>query len=428
VTLAEAGHVVTCVEKSRDRVAELINGTVPFYEPGLQVAYTQSAAAGKLKVTDEMAMCAESDVIFVCVGTPTVNGTMDTGPLEAAIGELAAAVSARSGYRVVAVKSTVLPWTCSSRALPILTGVWGSPGPGWDLVMTPEFLREGVALEDSRHPDRIVVGAAAEKAWAPMETLYERFGAVDRVSWETAELCKYVSNTFFAQLISLANDWGRIAERIPGADVMAAISLLGRDRRVQDAGLMSYLVPGCGFGGSCFPKDVAALAAWSREQGAPASTLEAVLAVNRSQPAHVVDELARWAAGLDQSRVAVLGLSFKPDSDDVRATPAWPVIQALVLHGATVRVFDPRANDAFRRAHPDAPVDYADSLEDAVASVDGVVIAAPWAEFHRLVDYARPERTWIADMRRAHFAKDWDARGYRVWRPGVGASDDAIAE
>lgn len=420
ITLAEVGHEVICIENNRDRLATLMNEMVPFYEPGLHEAYRQVLTPGKLQVTGDLAECADSTVIFVCVGTPTLNGHMDRGPLEAAMTELTGVVSPQAGYRVVAVKSTVLPGTCSSRVLPLLTAQWGAPGSSWDLVMTPEFLREGMALEDSRHPDRIVVGAAREKGWTTIEALYGRFGPIDRVTWETAELSKYVSNTFFAQLISLANDWARIAERVPGADVMQAVDLLGRDRRVQHAGLMAYLVPGCGFGGSCFPKDVAALAAWSREHQEPAQTLEAVLAVNRSQPAHVVDALARWAGGLDQTRIALLGLSFKPDSDDVRETPAWPLIQALAGHGAQVRVFDPRAQQTFARAYPAAPVQYAASLAEAVVGADGVVIAVPWAEFDQLIDHVLPERTWIADMRRASFAKDWETRGYRVWRPGVG--------
>lgn len=392
---AEAGHSVAGLEADPAKREQIASGRVPFHEPGLPEALGRHLGSG-FAVAEGVAEALDgAEAVFFCVGTPTGDeGSADLSTLDAAVREVLDAVrgsgASRSDAPVLVIKSTVPPGTCAGHVAAVVRDGGFEPGEGIGLANNPEFLREGVSWEDFTRPDRIVVGGVDEASATRVAALYDGFGCeVLTVSLGTAEFVKYLSNTLLATLISWSNETSMIADAVGGIDVARAFRILHLDRRWSGspANMTTYAYPGAGFGGYCLPKDTAALAACAREAGVAPLLLDAVLEDNERIGEHVADRIL--AALPPGGTVGVLGLSFKPGSDDVRESPSARVVRALLDRGVSrVVAYDPMANEAFAEAHR-LPLEYATSVAEVAASADVVAVLTAWPEFReRLAELA----------------------------------------
>jgi len=379
--MAELGHEVLGIEIDPVKRQELAEGRVPFYEPGLSDLLSRHVASGRLRFTDSYAEIADfGDLHFLCVGTPQMPESLaaDLSQVESAVEMLAAHLTRPA---VVVGKSTVPVGTAERMAHRL---VEGSPA-GTDVLLawSPEFLREGFAVEDSMHPDRIVLGVADGRAEKVLRDFYSPMldagTPIVVTDFATAELVKVAANAFLATKISFMNAMAEVCEA-SGADVVDLADSLGYDARIG----RRFLQAGIGFGGGCLPKDVRAFVHRAGELGAEdaMSFLRHIDDVNQRQRGRVVDVAQAMVGELAGSRIAVWGAAFKPDSDDVRDSPALSIAGALSLRGAQVRVYDPRANDTARVAFP--TLLYADSAVEACREADLVLHLTEWPEFRTL--------------------------------------------
>lgn len=388
--LAERGHTVTCVDIDPRRVAALNAGESPIFEAGLQ-DLLRANVGRRLKADTNLAEAVlATDLTFISVGTPFNGAAIDlTAVVEASL-QVGAALKGKAGYHVVTIKSTVVPGTTDEVILPILELASGrKAGANLGVGMNPEFLSEGQAVHDFMFPDRLVLGGIDSRSIAALEEVYRPFPDAPRIhtNTRTAELIKYTSNALLATLVSFSNEIANLASALGDIDcleVMNGLHLSQYFRGRNAAGLppiTSFLQPGCGFGGSCLPKDVKALIAHGRYRGESMRLLRSVIDINEQQPGRLVRLLERRWPDLQGVRVAVLGLAFKPETNDVRESPAFPVIRALLRRDARVTAFDPVATAEFRRALPDKRIQYCDTLGAALAGADAAVVVTPWPQF-----------------------------------------------
>ncbi len=355
LAFAEKGRHVRGYDIDRERTAVLGRGELPFHEPGLDTALT-AHLGGNFRLTDSVAEAvAEAEIVFLCVGTPSrPDGTADLSYVLAAIASVLEAADER--FRVLVVKSTVPPGATAETIAPFLAERGRRMGEDIGLANNPEFLREGKAWGDVMRPDRIVIGTEDARSCDILTRLHADFPApMHVVSWTTAEFIKYLSNTMLAAMVSFANDASMVADVIGGIDVKTAFEVLHQDRRWfgSPANMASYVYPGAGFGGYCLPKDTAALWALARSKGYRSPMLEATLAVNDSIKQHVVSRVLHHL--VPGKPVGVLGLAFKPGSDDVRETAAKMVVEGLVKGGAEIIAYDPLAMAEFRAHYGSIP-------------------------------------------------------------------------
>ncbi len=380
--LAEVGNDVLCLDVDPRKIDMLNAGGVPIHEPGLEPMIRRNAAAGRLAfTTDAAAAVAHGEIQFIAVGTPPdEDGSADMQYVLAA----ARAIGRRmDGYRIVVDKSTV-PVGTADRVRGAIAEELAARGVAlpFAVVSNPEFLKEGAAVEDFMKPDRVVVGADDERAIAAMRAVYAPFMRNhDRLlvmDPRSAELTKYAANAMLATRISFMNELANLADRL-GADIEHVRRGIGSDPRIG----YHFLYAGVGYGGSCFPKDVKALRHSARELGQPLRVLEAVEAANDAQKLRLVEKIvARLGENLAGRKLALWGLAFKPNTDDMREAPARAIIAALVERGATIVAYDPVAMDESRRIFGAAPwLSYASSPLAAVAGADALVIVTEWKEF-----------------------------------------------
>jgi len=392
---AEMGNDVTCVDIDRAKVAKLQGGTVTIYEPGLEVYFERGLREGRLHFTTELAEALEeAEVVFLALPTPPAeDGSADLQYVLGVADDVGRLLAAHPdwGYKVLVDKSTV-PVGTARRVIAAVEAHGLKAGEHFDVVSNPEFLREGMAVEDFMKPERVVVGASTQRAADLMTRLYEPFvrsgNPILVMDEESAEMTKYAANALLATKITFMNEIANLCERV-GADVDKVRRGIGTDSRIGP----KFLYAGIGFGGSCFPKDVQALHRTAREEGYDFRILQAVLDVNEAQKTvlvpRIVDALGGENGSLDGKRVAVWGLAFKPHTDDVREAPAHYVIRELVRRGAEVVAFDPEAvgttQDAFARAPLGAPATlaHAAGLYAAGDGAAALVIATAWPEFRR---------------------------------------------
>lgn len=392
--LAELGHSVVCVDLDPAKVALINGGQPPIHEAGLPELLQRHAGRRLRASTDLAAAVAETEISFIAVGTPALGGRIDLQYVERAAADIGAALRDQSGYHVVVVKSTVVPGSTEGPVCRALENASGKrAGEDFGLGMNPEFLTEGSAVQDFLHPDRLVLGAVDARSQEQLLRLYAGFdAAVPRILTRpaTAEMIKYASNALLATLISFSNEIARLCSAVGGVDAIdvmrgvhqSAYLTVSRDGERRSAPIASFLEPGCGFGGSCLPKDVTALVGQGQEYGLPMPLLRSVLDINRGQPEEVLRLVARHHAGLQGVPVTVLGLAFKPDTDDLRESPAFPILQRLREAGAQLTAYDPVARPL---GHPAlAEVTLADSLEQAVAQAEVIVLVTRWNEFREL--------------------------------------------
>ena len=373
--LADSGNDVICVDNNPAKIEALKNGKIPIYEPGLTEMVQRNIEKGRLKVTEDLAMAVrESDVIFSAVGTPPgENGSAD---LSAVFAVAEAIGNAMDGYKVIINKSTV-PVGTADKVCECISRTTDHP---FDVVSNPEFMKEGAALDDFLKPERVVLGTTSEKAANIMKDLYAPFvrtgAAVLVMDNRSAEMCKYASNSMLAARISFMNEVANICDLV-GADVHHVRQAMGLDSRIG----RRFLFPGVGYGGSCFPKDVQALAATAREYGYSPRIIDSIEAVNNDQKKSLFKMIKNHFEGnLSGKTIAVWGLAFKPQTDDMRAAPSIVVINELLKAGAKVKAYDPVAKDTAFDVFGDS-IQYCDSEYDVLKGADALTLVTEWNEF-----------------------------------------------
>ena len=399
VCLADKGHQVVCVDIDGAKIEQIQNAKPPIYERGLE-ALLQKHINRNLRATTRLySAVIDSDVSFITVGTPFDGKRIDLSFVRDAAWQIGTALKDKSTYHVVVVKSTVVPGTTDDVVLPTLENASEKKaGIDFGVGVNPEFLREGEAIQDFMFPDRIVLGGIDEASLGMLEQLYRVFVGADiiKTNNKTAEMIKYTSNALLATLISFSNEIANLGTTIGGVDCVEVMRGVHLDRRLsplQSNGsrmtppITSYLAAGCGFGGSCFPKDVKALAAHGEMVGRPMQLLNAVLDVNADQPHQIRTLLHKHFSTLSDVHVAVLGLAFKPGTDDVRESPAIAIIHDLLAERAFIQAYDPVAKREAQRLLTDSRIRFCDTLEQTINGVQAVIVVTSWEEFHRLPTY-----------------------------------------
>ena len=376
--LAKHGNEVTLVDIDEQRVGMINQAKPPFYEEGLESLLQNSAGRNLRATSDINEAIIGADVIFLCVQTSCQgDGFIDLANVKQAATDIGKALNGRGGHPLIVVKSTVVPGTTEKVVSPLLDGNSGKRlGRDFGLAVNPEFLKEGRAVEDILYPDRIVIGELNKESGDVLCELYRDLDApILRVDLKTAEMIKYASNAFLATKISFINEIGNICKRL-GIDVYRVAEGMSLDPRISP----HFLNAGIGFGGSCLPKDVKALAVAAKELGYQPSLLESIIKVNEEQPLKLVELAEKRVEDLDRRKTAVLGLAFKPGTDDIREAPSLKIIAELLRRGASVKVYDPVAMEKVRRIFADK-LDYAASAEEAVSEAEMVFIVTEWSEF-----------------------------------------------
>lgn len=394
VCLADKGHAVTCVDVDPQKVRMINAAQAPIYESGLPELLQRHAGRGLRASADLRRAVNDSDITFIAVGTPARDNHIDLSFVERAAAEIGSALRDKPRYHTVVVKSTVIPGTTDGPVRQRLeTGSGKRAGADFGLGMNPEFLTEGCAVENFTHPDRLVLGGIDARTHDVLRELYAGFEAsVPRLltNTATAEMIKYASNAALATMISFSNEIARLCATLEGvdaSDVMRGVhqathfNMTHEGMRLR-APITAFLEAGCGFGGSCLPKDVAALIGQGEAQGLDMPLLRSVLEINRGQPAQLLQLVSRHYPDLSGVPVTVLGLAFKPDTDDLRESPAFPVIHCLHAAGAHITAYDPVARPV---QHPALTnVRLAPSLPNALSDAEVVILITRWPQFREL--------------------------------------------
>jgi UDPglucose 6-dehydrogenase len=407
---AEFGVKVTCVDKETRKVDSLKQGVIPIYEPGLEEMVKKNLKEGRLLFTTEIAQAIEGAlVIFIAVGTPArEDGHADLSYIETVAETIAEHMN---GYKVIVTKSTV-PVGTGERLREII-GRRQKESYGFDIVSNPEFLREGSAIEDFLRPNRVVIGAKSQQAVAIMKDLYRPLYLIETpmliTDIATAEMIKYASNAFLATKISFINEIANLCERV-GADVQVVAKGMGLDGRIG----RKFLHAGPGYGGSCLPKDTLALTQLAQKSGYHFSILNAVIDVNQKQRERMVEKLELILGNLDGKRIAFLGLSFKPNTDDIRESPAISIIRAVQKRGGTVVAYDPAAMNEAKKALDG--VEFTDDAYRTAEGADALVLVTEWNQF-RNFDLARLKgimrQPIFLDLRNVYEPAKMAALGFR---------------
>ena len=424
--LADFGMRVTGVDKDEDKIARLRQGEIPIYEPGLAEIVSKNVEQGRLTFTSELGPAIEKAVgIFIAVGTPPrPDGAADL----TFVRQVARSIGAHlNGYKVVVTKSTV-PTGTGKMVEEIISETNSSQD--FAVVSNPEFLREGSAIEDFMQPDRVVIGSRDPRAIEIMLDIYSPLRVADVpfviTDIESAELIKYASNGFLATKISFINEVARLCDEL-GADVEAVSRGMGLDSRIGP----KFLHPGPGFGGSCFPKDSRAAAQIAVELGLRFRIMESVLEVNEVTKERMVEKIGEAFGDLAGKTIAVLGLSFKPETDDIRESPALDIVDKLLAAGAAVRTFDPAAMEACRESWPNGEVTFCSDSYEAATEADGLVIMTEWNQFRHLELeklYSLMRQPRVVDLRNIYDPGKMATAGFdyvSVGRPQASASTEA---
>ena len=383
VCFAETGHQVYCVDIDEAKVAKMRQGEVPIYEPGLSDMMSHNISAGRLSFTTSLSEILEGvEIVFIAVGTPMgEDGSADVQYVLKVAEEIGKNMKS---YKVVVDKSTV-PVGTADKVSAEIRKFTDLP---FDVVSNPEFLKEGAAIDDFMKPDRIVIGCDSEKAEKAMRKLYDPFvrtGApIYSMDVKSAELTKYVSNAMLATKISFMNEMACLADSV-GANINKVRKAVGADRRIGH----SFLFPGVGYGGSCFPKDVNAIEKTGVSMGLSMDIMKAVTQVNEKQKSYMCAKLDEAFGGdLKGKKIAMWGLSFKPKTDDMREAPSLVMAEYLLSHGASICAFDPQAMEVTQKHYLGDRIDYADNVYGAVKGADALILVTEWSEF-RTIDFAK---------------------------------------
>ena len=419
VCLAEKGHEVICVDNDAAKVDKINAGQSPIYEAGLDDLLTRNIGRRLSATTDLKQAVLDSDVSLLAVGTPFNGSEIDLTYVRQVARDIGSALREKPGYHVVIVKSTVVPGTTDTEVLPLLEEFSGKrAGVDFGVGMNPEFLREGAAIDDFMNPDRIVLGGLDERTHAVMADLYAPFTGVDvlKTNNKTAEMIKYTSNSLLATLISFSNEIGNLCSALGDIDALEVMRGVHLDKRLSPImpdgsrvvpAITTYLEAGCGFGGSCFPKDVKALISHGEAASQPMPLLNAVIDINRDQPNQVLERLSRHFPEQEGVNVAVLGLAFKPGTDDMRESPAIPIVNQLAANKANIRAYDPVAEEEAKKVFNGTDITYCRSVPETLADADAVLLLTRWDEFQNLPEeLARLEKEPVLIDGRRMIARD----------------------
>jgi UDPglucose 6-dehydrogenase len=408
---SEFGHHVTCIDQDELKIGRLRRNEIPIYEPGLDTLVARNAAAGRLKFEKDLsAAVGDADLVFIAVGTPSRRGDghADLSYVREAAKQIAQAMR---GYTVLVTKSTV-PVGTGREVADIVRAT--NPKADFDVVSNPEFLREGSAIDDFMRPNRVVIGAESERARDKMRELYRPLFLIETpilfTGLETAELIKYAANGFLAMKISFINQIADLCEKV-GADVHDVARGVGLDGRIGQ----KFLHPGPGYGGSCFPKDTRALVEIARQAGAPLSLIEATAAFNEARKLQMAERIVMALGGSATGKVvALLGLTFKPNTDDMREAPSLSIAPALVKAGAEVRAHDPEGMSEAKKLVPD--IFYCDEPYEAMTGADAVVFLTEWNSY-RALDLKRMKailrQPTVIDLRNIYRPSEMRAAGFQ---------------
>ena len=385
--LADRGFEVLGVEVDKEKLKIIASGSSPFYEEGLKDILRKVIPGGYFKVTGDVSKAVkESDVTFVCVGTPSnPDGSVDLSQVEGAVKCVGRALSEKKGYHLVVIRSTVPPGTTDNLVKDVLESESGKMvGKDFGLCFNPEFFREGKAVEDTLNPDRLVIGAVDQRSAKELMEFYRDFYG-DRMPSTiitnpiNAELIKYANNAFLAMKISFANMFAGLCEKLPGADVKVVMEGIGLDKRIGKA----FLGAGLGWGGSCLPKDTRAILTFAKNLGFDLKLVRATVEVNEEQIDHAISLAEKMLRGLEGKTVSVLGLAFKPGTDDIRESRAIKLVEKLTEKGARVKVHDPKALDNARKVLGNK-VEYSTSIEECLRDSDLCILATEWPEYRKI--------------------------------------------
>ncbi len=414
VGFASRGYSVVACDVDEEKIVKINKGVPPFYEPGLQEKLSESIQKGNLKgvVGQIDRVILDTDLTFVAVGTPSKpDGGIDLKYIESAACNIGKALKQKNDYHVTIIKSTVVPGTTQNTVKPILERESKKvAGDGFGLCMNPEFLRQGSAFQDTVNADRVVIGSFDVRSGDVLEDLYksfysERVPAIIRTSLSTAELIKYASNSMLATKISFINTIANICEKIPGADVKVVATAMGLDKRIGPL----FLDAGLGYGGSCFPKDVKALIACSKSLGYDPELLDSVEQVNKVQPLKAVWFCRELLGYLADKKIAILGLAFKPDTDDMREARVIPIINQLLAEGANVTAYDPVAMPIAKTLFGNK-IRYVSSALECLNGADACIVVTEWDEFKKLTpeDFIKNmKQPILVDGRRIYSAEEF---------------------
>ncbi len=396
VCLAEKGHQVVCVDIDQEKVDKINQAIPPIYERGLEELLRKNVHVNLEATTDLHKAVLKTDLSLIAVGTPFDGSAIDLKYIEEVSRQIGQVLRDKAGYHVVVVKSTVVPGTTDDVVRPILEETSGKKaGPDFGVGMNPEFLREGEAVQDFMFPDRIVLGGIDDKTLNVLEELYSVFEGVDKIRTtpKTAEMIKYAANSLLATMISFSNEIANLCAALGGIDVVEVMRGVHLDKRLSPIlptgdrivpAFTTYIEAGCGFGGSCFPKDVKALIAHGKKVGRPMQLLDSVIEINEQQPQQVLALLKKHFPSLKGVPVAVLGLAFKPGTDDIRESPAIPIVHELVAQEAKIKAYDPVAKQEAQKLFGNHRIEYCDDLAQTLEDVQAVVLLTRWEEFKRI--------------------------------------------
>jgi UDPglucose 6-dehydrogenase len=421
--LADFGNMVTCVDADASKIERLERNELPFFEPGLADLVERNVKEGRLRFASDLKSSLKgAKVVFITVGTPPkADGSADTSAIYAVAKTVAQNLD---GYTLVVQKSTAPVGT--ARALGTYMRRFAKRGAEFDVASNPEFLREGSAIETFMRPDRVIIGAETKKAQEILKRIHDPLFLIETpmvvTTLETAELIKYASNCFLATKISFINEIANVCEAL-GADVQVVAKGIGMDRRIGS----KFLHAGPGYGGSCFPKDTMALAAFARDAGTVAGIVEATIAANDNQMKRMVDKIAKSVGSPRGKTVGVLGLAFKPNTDDLRAAPALTIIQGLKRRGIRVQAFDPVSMPGARKLPELRGVEFKDDAWEAARGAHALAIVTEWNEFRNL-NLAKLKRLMkkpvLCDLRNLYDPIDVEAAGFRHVGVGRGRPRD----
>ncbi|MEW6096633.1 MAG: UDP-glucose/GDP-mannose dehydrogenase family protein [bacterium] len=395
--LAEKGFYVTCVDIDKEKVEKINNCIPPIFERGLEDLLKKNVINKHLDAsTDLKKAVMESEISIITVGTPFDGEKIDISYIKKAAEDIGNTLKEKNAYHVVVIKSTITPGTTDEVVLPILEKHSGKKaGVNFGVGVNPEFLREGCAVNDFMVPDRIVIGGIDKKTIDKLLELYKDFNGIDKLitNNKTAEMIKCVSNSLLATLISFSNEIANICALTPNVDIKEVMAGVHLDKRFNpilidgtrvNPGFLSYLEAGCGFGGGCLPKDVKALISYAENKGENPKLLRNVIEVNQEQPNKLIQLLNKYYGSFKNLNVGVLGLAFKPDTDDMRESPAIPVIKSLLQKGAHIKAYDPVVKEKAKKIFGTDNIKYPESLNETLLAVDAVILITRWDEFKDL--------------------------------------------
>jgi UDPglucose 6-dehydrogenase len=398
VCLAEKGHQVTCVDIDRNKVDQISQGIAPIHEAGLEDLLKNNIGKRMQATIDLRQAVLNTQISIIAVGTPFDGDEIDLKYIKEVAHQIGAVLKDKSDYHLVVVKSTVVPGTTDEVVLPILEEASGKKaGLDFGVGMNPEFLKEGEAISDFMNPDRIVLGGIDDQSTTLLKEVYEVFEGVDILesNCKTAEMIKYTANSLLATMISFSNEIANLCAAIGDVDIIDVMRGVHQDKRLTpilpngervSPNFLTYIMAGCGFGGSCFPKDVKALKAYGAKKDQPMPLMKAVIDVNTEQYKQVMACLHKHFPSLKDVKVAVLGLAFKPGTDDVRESPSVPILQELLNGFSRIKAFDPVATQEAQKLFTDQPIQYCETLESTIEEVDAILVLTRWPEFDRLPD------------------------------------------